>query len=292
MDVHAFLSDALAEDLGSGDLTTESCVPPSVRGRGRVRAKQPLVVAGLDLARRTFEVVRERLDLPHAALSWSAHAADGDAVNAGAVVAEIEGPTQILLIGERLALNLLMKLSGIATHVRGHVDAAAGGTLRVVDTRKTTPLLRDLEKYAVRCGGASNHRRGLYDGVLVKDNHVDAVGSLAEAVRRARAANHHLVRVQVEVRSLAELEEALTTPADALLLDNLDDDTLATAIGRARAVKPGLILEASGNMSIARIARIKHLGLDVVSAGGLIHQATWADLSMKIERLADGPDGR
>jgi nicotinate-nucleotide pyrophosphorylase (carboxylating) len=292
MDIRAFLSDALAEDLGSGDLTTESCVPPTVRGVGRVRAKQPLVVAGLDLARRTFEVVRERLDLPHAELSWTAHVADGDAVPTGTVVAEIRGPTQILLIGERLALNLLMKLSGIATHVRSHVDAAAGGTLRVVDTRKTTPLLRDLEKYAVRCGGASNHRRGLYDGVLVKDNHVDAVGSLAEAVRRARAANHHLVRVQVEVRSLDELDQALTTPADALLLDNLDDATLAEAIRRARAVKPALILEASGNMSVERIARIKHLGLDVVSAGGLIHQATWADLSMKIERVAGGSDGR
>jgi len=292
MDVRAFLSEALSEDLGSGDLTTESCVPATVLGHGRVRAKQPLVVAGLDLARRTFEVVRERLDLPEAELVWTAHVADGDAVPAGSVVAEIHGPTRILLIGERLALNLLMKLSGIATHVRRHVDAAAGGTLRVVDTRKTTPLLRDLEKFAVRCGGASNHRRGLYDGVLVKDNHVDAVGSLPEAVRRARAANHHLVRVQVEVRSLDELEEALTTPADAVLLDNLDDETLAAAIRRARAVKPGLILEASGNMSVERIARIKHLGLDVVSAGGLIHQANWADLSMKIERVAGGFDGR
>jgi nicotinate-nucleotide pyrophosphorylase (carboxylating) len=282
MDLERFLRAALDEDLGPGDLTTSSTVPRELRGRGRVLAKQDLVVCGLDVARQVFAVTAARLDLPGP--TWTARAADRDRAPKGTVIAELEAPLQVVLIGERLALNLLMKLCGIATHVARYVAAAEGGTLRVVDTRKTTPLLRDLEKYAVVCGGAANHRRGLYDGVLVKDNHVDAVGSLAEAVRRARAAAHHLVRVQVEVRSLSELDEALETDADAVLLDNLDDATLGEAVRRVRLRRPGWITEASGNMTIERIAAIKHLGLDFLSAGGLIHQATWADLSLKIHR--------
>lgn len=281
MDLDRFLNDALTEDLGHGDLTTESCIPPERTGAGRVLAKQDLVVAGIDVARRVFPIVARRLDM-EAAIRWESLANDGERVASGTVIATIEAPMQVILIGERLALNLLMKLCGIATHVRPYVDAAGTGGLRVVDTRKTTPLLRDLEKYAVRCGGASNHRHGLYDGVLVKDNHVDAVGSLHEAVRRARMAAHHLVRVQVEVRTLDELDEALASPADAVLLDNMDDATLAECVRRARAKRPGLVLEASGNMTAERIARISGIGLDFVSAGGLIHQARWADLSLKI----------
>ncbi len=283
MDLDRFLNDALTEDLGHGDLTTESCVPPDLAGSGRVLAKQDLIVAGLDIARRVFPIVARRLDT-EAEIRWDALAKDGDRVAAGTVIATIRAPMQVILIGERLALNLLMKLCGIATHVRTYVDAAGDGGTRVVDTRKTTPLLRDLEKYAVRCGGAHNHRHGLYDGVLVKDNHVDAVGSLGEAVRRARAAAHHLVRVQVEVRSLDELEQALESPADAVLLDNMDDATLAECVRRARARKPTLVLEASGNMTAERIGRIAGIGLDFVSAGGLIHQARWADLSLKVTR--------
>lgn len=283
MDLDRLLREALDEDLGSGDLTTEATVPADRRGHGIVRAKADLVVCGLDVAARVFAVTAARLALP--APTWTSRAADGQRVPSGTVVAEVTGPTRVLLIGERLALNLLMKLSGIASHVATYVAAAEGGTLRVVDTRKTTPLLRDLEKYAVRCGGAANHRHGLYDGVLVKDNHVDAVGSLSVAVARARAAAHHLVRVEVEVRSLGELEEALTTAADAVLLDNFDDASLVEAVRQIRVRRPGLLVEASGNMTPERIAAIKGIGLDYVSAGGLVHQARWADLSMKVRQI-------
>ena len=185
-------------------------------------------------------------------------------------------------MAERPALNSLMKLCGIATHTRTFVDVAGPG-LRVVDTRKTTALWRDLEKYAVRCGGAHNHRRGLYDGVMVKDNHISAVGSLTEAVRRVRAEVHHLVRIEVEARTLAEVDEALTTDAEVILLDNMDDDTLREAVRRARAARP-VVLEASGNMTAERVARLAEIGVDVVSAGALIHQARWVDLSLKVQR--------
>jgi nicotinate-nucleotide pyrophosphorylase (carboxylating) len=282
MDLHELIRAALDEDLGPGDLTTEATVPRDLIGVGTIRAKQPLVVCGTQVVRRVFEITADRMDgyLHH----YTVDAEDGVRVEAGAQVAEVEGEMRVLLVAERLALNLLMKLSGIATHVATFVAAAEGGTLRVVDTRKTTPLLRDLEKLAVRCGGATNHRHGLYDGVLVKDNHVDAVGSLTEAVRLARAAAHHLVRVEVEVRSLAELDEALGTAADVVLLDNMDDPTLIEAVRRIRATRPALLIEASGNMTPERIAAIKGIGVDFVSAGGLIHQARWADLSMKIRR--------
>ncbi len=284
MDLDRFLRDALLEDVGSGDLTTNATVPRDRNGRALLLVKQDLVVCGLALAPRVFAETARFLDFPETSVVWTSAAGDGDRVASRTVIAEIAAPIQVILVGERLALNLLMKLSGIATHVARYVAAAEGGTLRVVDTRKTTPLLRDLEKYAVRCGGAGNHRRGLYDGVLVKDNHVDAVGSLGEAVRRAREAAHHLVRVQVEVRTLAELDEALETAADAVLLDNLDDATLVEAVRRIRAKRPGWIVEASGNVTVERIAAIKGFGLDFVSVGGLIHQATWADLSLKIQR--------
>lgn len=285
MDLDRFLADALTEDLGPGDLTTDATVPRSLCGMGRVVAKQELVVAGQEVGARVFPLTASRLGFATTEVQVRLLVPDGERVTAGTCLAEVHAPTRVLLTGERLALNLWMKLCGIATHTRRFVDATGPDGPAVVDTRKTTPLLRDLEKEAVRCGGARNHRRGLYDGVLVKDNHVDAVGSLSEAVRRARAASHHLVRVQVEVRTLQEVEEALGTEADALLLDNFDDDGLREAVRRVRAARPRLFLEASGNLSLERLPRLRHLGLDAVSIGALIHQATWSDLSMKIRSL-------
>lgn len=281
MNLRALVAAAVDEDLGPGDLTTESTVDAGLAGAGRVLAKQDLVVAGHDVARAVFAEVDERLG---GVTRYEGVCPDGARVGRGTVVAEVTGPLRNLLVAERPALNFLMRLCGIATNTRRYVEAAGPDGPAVVDTRKTTPLHRGLEKAAVRAGGGRNHRHALFDGVLVKDNHVDAVGSLAEAVRRARAANHHLVRVEVEVRSLAELDEALDTAADALLLDNFDDATLAVAVSRARARRPGLVLEASGNITPERIAAIRHLGLDLVSAGGLVHQAVWADLSMKVRR--------
>lgn len=281
MNLRELVSAALAEDLGPGDITTDATIPRSLQGAAEMVAKSPLVLAGIDVAKEVFaEVDRQR----GGATSFTALAPEGADIASGVVVARVVGPLGNLLVAERTALNFVMRLSGIATNTRRHVDAAGPAGPRIVDTRKTTPLHRELEKAAVRAGGGFNHRHALYDGVLIKNNHIDALGSLREAVRRARAGTHHLVRVEVEVRTLAELEEALETDAEVLLLDNMGDDELQEAVRRARAVRP-VVLEASGNMNVERISRISSFGLDLISVGGLIHHAVWADLSLRVRSV-------
>lgn len=285
MNVRELVARAIEEDIGPGDLTTESCVPRGRIGHAEIIAKQPdLVVCGQDVASEVFRQVAQR----EGGDAWySARVADGTVVADRTAIARIDAPLRVILMGERLALNLLMKLSGIATNTRAWSAAAEGSALRVVDTRKTTPLLRELEKYAVRCGGGHNHRMALFDGVMVKDNHIRAAGGIEAAVRAVRARVHHLVRIEVEVTTLAELDEALAAGADVVLLDNMSDDLLKACVQRTRSTKPETILEASGNMNPERIARIKDIGLDVVSAGGLIHQATWVDFSLAIRGVED-----
>lgn len=272
---------ALEEDVGPGDVTTESTVPSGVVGRARLYAKQDLVVCGHEPAAEVFRQL---------GASWQVVVPDGASAGPGVTIGYAAGPSRALITGERVALNFLMRLSGIATHTASVVAGAAG--LRVLDTRKTTPLHRSLEKHAVRCGGAFNHRGALYDGVLIKDNHVVAAGGVTAAIRGARAAAHHLLKIECEVESLDELREALDAGADAILLDNMDDETLATAIGinEATTRRSGPAwLEASGNMTGPRIASLqallasRGLALDAVSMGGLIHQARWADISMRLE---------
>ena len=280
MNLRQIVAAAVDEDLGPGDLTTMATVPAKLTGEGRVLAKQPLIVCGHEVAAMVFDEVTSRLG---GRCTYEIKVAEAVAVPDRTVIAAVRGNLRNIIIGERVALNFLMKLCGIATHTRRYVDAAGPNGPKVVDTRKTTPLLRDLEKHAVRCGGAFNHRRALFDGVMVKDNHIQATGSLTEAVRRARAEVHHLVKIEVEARTMAEVELAASTDAEVILLDNFDDDGLRAAVARARALRPGIILEASGNMTPERIARLGGMGLDLVSAGGLIHQATWADLSLKIQ---------
>jgi nicotinate-nucleotide pyrophosphorylase (carboxylating) len=279
MQLQALVAAALDEDLGAaGDLTTDACIPADRSGLATIVAKQDLVVSGHAAAAEVFRQVAARAG---ATVTYRPVTPDGEPAPRGALVADVEGPLAVLLSGERVALNLLMRLSGIATHARAYVEAA-DGRVSVVDTRKTTPLLRALEKAAVRHGGARNHRFALYDGVMIKDNHIAAVGGIRRAVQAVRARVHHLVRIEVEVTTLDELEEALDAGADVVLLDNMDDEGLAAAVGRARRVRPEVVLEASGNMTPERIARIRDLGLDLVSAGGLVHQARWADLSMQV----------
>lgn len=262
---------AFEEDVGPGDLTTRACVDPALRGEGHIVANDDLVVSGLQVAHVVFDVG----DAGFAPL-----VSDGDAVQRGTRVARVRGSLANILTCERLALNFLMRLSGIATNTR-RIVGAAQGRLRVVDTRKTTPLHRELEKAAVRHGGGHNHRFGLYDGVMIKDNHIRAVGSIGEAVGKARNAVHHLVRVEVEVESLEQLDEALAAGADVILLDNMDDATIQAAVARAAG---RATLEASGNMDATRIEALREVtGLDVVSVGGLIHQATWVDYSLDLE---------
>lgn len=278
MDLREIVRLALAEDVGPRDVTTEATVPADRRGAAAVRAKQDLVVAGHAAA---AEVMRQ------VGAEYTVLVPDGTAVEKGTVVATVRGPLRAVLTGERLALNFLMRLCGIATHTRQVVSVAP--SLKVVDTRKTTPLLRHLEREAVRMGGGANHRFALYDGVLIKDNHIAAAGGISAAVADARAQCHHLLRIEIEVGDLHQLREALDAGVDAVLLDNMDDATLAQAVALARAWQAAgsgrVLLEASGNMTAERLPRIAALGIDLVSMGGLIHQATWADLSMKVTEV-------
>lgn len=260
---------ALAEDIGGGDITTSSTVPPGLRGRAVIRAKQPLVVCGHTEARAVFDA----MDATYTAL-----VAEGERVEPGTLVAELTGRVADLLTGERVALNFLMHLSGIATHTRSVVAAAAN--IRVVDTRKTIPLLRAQQRRAVRAGGGANHRFALYDGVLIKDNHIVAAGGVQPAIAAARAVAHHLLKIEVEVESYAEAEEAVNAGADVIMLDNMTDEQMAEIIA---AFRGRALFEGSGNMTAARLPRLAETGVDVVSIGGLIHQARWVDLSMKLD---------
>jgi nicotinate-nucleotide pyrophosphorylase (carboxylating) len=262
---------ALAEDIGPGDLTSEAIFAGEQRGEARIFAKQPLVVSGLEIAAAVFAA---------RGCALTRVASDGDRLEVGGDLARITGRVRDLLIAERVALNFLMRLSGIATHT-ATVAAAGAGRIKVVDTRKTTPLHRGLEKAAVRHGGGFNHRFALYDGVMIKDNHIAAAGGIRQAVDAVRARVHHLVRIEVEVEDLAQLDEALACGAEVVLLDNMDDAQIEAAVARTAG---RAITEASGNMDAARIARLAAMDHppDIVSVGGLIHQSRWVDLSMKM----------
>jgi nicotinate-nucleotide pyrophosphorylase (carboxylating) len=272
---------AFDEDLGpSGDITTSACVPPEARAEAAVRAKEDLVLFGLDVFRRVFE----RLD---PGVTLEPIAKDGDEVKAGTIVMRATGRATSLLIGERPALNFLMRLSGIATQARRLSAATAGTRARLVDTRKTTPGWRALEKAAVKAGGGGNHRMGLFDGVLIKDNHIEAAGGIPSAVERARAHAHHLVKVEVEASTLAQVEQCLAAEVEGILLDNMDDALLQASVGRIRGweAQTGrrVVIEASGNMTAERLPRVAATGVDLISMGALTHQARSVDLSMKLK---------
>jgi nicotinate-nucleotide pyrophosphorylase (carboxylating) len=272
--VKALVETALAEDLGRGDLTTFLTVGEDVRARAEIVAKQDGVIAGLPLLQRIFAIVGD------GAVSVTTHVVDGEEVRAGSVVATLAGAAQDLLVGERLSLNFLQHLSGIATLTKRFVTAVAGTRARVVDTRKTTPGLRALEKYAVRAGGGWNHRMGLDDGVLIKDNHIVAAGGVREAVERARAGAPHTVKIEVECTDLSQLGDALAAGADAILLDNMTVATMKEAVKR---VNGRALLEASGGVTLATIRAVAETGVDLVSVGALTHSAPALDLSMKVE---------
>lgn len=262
---------ALAEDLGSGDVTTRAIVAADQAASGVFLARRACVVAGLELAREVFRQID-----PLVVFLGVAH--DGDICAAGDAIARVNGPAASLVIGERTALNFLQWLSGVATETHRFVDAAAG-RVNVLDTRKTIPTLRAVLKYAVRCGGGINHRMGLYDGVLVKDNHIRLAGGVEEAVRRVRATGTPL-EIEVEAQSLADVDAALAARADVIMLDNLDDDELRAAIARiARRAH----VEISGGVTLERLRNIAPLGADDVSVGAITHSAPAADISLEIE---------
>jgi nicotinate-nucleotide pyrophosphorylase (carboxylating) len=263
---------ALEEDIGPGDVTTEAIIPPDLQGEAHIRAKAVLVAAGLPVAARVFQ----KLD---AKVNFAAAVDDGQEVEKGTVLARLTGPVASILTGERVALNFLQRLSGIATFTRSMVAQVAGSHAVLIDTRKTTPGWRALEKYAVHQGGGRNHRLGLYDAVLIKNNHLTAVGSIGEAVRLAKARAHPRLKIEVEVTDLQGLEEALNAGADRILLDNMDDAALRQAVeltgGRA-------ILEASGGMTKERLPKVAATGVDFISMGALTHSAPAVDIHLRL----------
>lgn len=265
---------ALLEDIShGGDLTTEAIVPASRRARGKIVARKPGVTAGVQAAALAFELLDNRTE-------FTIHARDGERVRPGQAIVTIDGPARALLTGERTALNIMCRLSGIATATRALVDLIQSYPARVVCTRKTTPGLRVLEKYAVRCGGGANHRFGLDDAVLIKDNHLALAGSIAAAVAAVRERAGHMVKVEIEVDTLEQLREALETRVDAVLLDNMTPEQLAQAVAM---VDGRLTTEASGTITPERVAAVAASGVDLISSGWLTHSAPALDLGLDVE---------
>ncbi len=274
----------LAEDVGSGDVTTHRVVSKDARARASMVAREACVVAGLPVARAVFRAV-------DSAVAVSLQAAEGDAVDSGAVLAVVEGAAAPILTAERVALNLVQRLSGIATMTRRYVEAIAGTGASVSDTRKTTPGLRVFEKYAVRVGGGRNHRRGLFDAILIKDNHRAIAGGAAAAVAAARQARGPAMPIQIEVDSLAELRQVLDLGVDAVLLDNMTPAQAAEAVALVRAHPHGRYcwIEASGGITLATIRAYAEAGVDTISSGALTHSAPAVDIALDFElpRQAD-----
>jgi nicotinate-nucleotide pyrophosphorylase (carboxylating) len=264
---------ALLEDIGrGGDLTTEAIVEPNREATAQVIARSSGIIAGVSVAVLAFRLLEERID---AAILTG----DGERIEAGGVVAEIAGSARAILTAERTALNFLSHLSGIATATRALVDLVAGTRAKIADTRKTTPGLRALERYAVACGGGTNHRFGLDDGILIKDNHLALAGSIRAAVADARARAGHMVKIEIEVDTLEQLDEALAEPIDAVLLDNMKPAMLAEAV---RVVDGRVLVEASGGVDESNVLEIARTGVDVISVGRLTHSAPALDVSLEM----------
>ena len=263
---------AIEEDIGTGDITTDNLVSPDLLGKGIIIAKEPLVIAGLDVASEVFkrfdpDIVFEPLFI------------DGDFIEKDKIVINVEGKLSALLKGERIALNFLQRLSGIATNVRSFVNEMGNSSVSLVDTRKTTPGMRILEKQAVRAGGAENHRTGLYDGVLIKDNHIAVCGGIKNAVELVRQKISHLIKIEVEVSNLDEVKEALDSKADVIMLDNMDLKQIKEATG---LINGRAIVEVSGMVKKEALKELAGTGVDIISAGALTHTARSVDLSMRI----------
>lgn len=269
----AIIDLALAEDIGTGDVTTLATVPAETRARGAMIAKAEGVISGLAAAAAVFH----RVD---PSISVVLRVTDGAAVRPKTVIAEVEGPARSILMAERVALNLVQRLSGVATLTARYVAAVAGTKARIVDTRKTTPGLRVLEKQAVRDGGGHNHRVGLSDGILIKDNHLAAIGGpdrISRAIERARAFAPHTLKVEVEVTTLEEVQQALDAGADVILLDNMDLETMRRAV---ELVAGRALLEASGGITLATVRAVAETGVDLISVGALTHSAPALDISL------------
>jgi nicotinate-nucleotide pyrophosphorylase (carboxylating) len=264
---------ALAEDIHTGDITTLSVLPKPRNISARLVAKEPMVLAGVAVAERVFAQIDP-------SISFTAAFSDGDRLEKGDVIARMEGDAAALLMGERVSLNLMQRMSGIATQTAAYVEEIEGTGARVVDTRKTTPGLRVLEKYAVRVGGGTNHRTGLYDGVLIKENHIAAAGGILEAVRLARAYIPHTLKIEVETETLDQVDLALQAGADIIMLDNMTLDEMTRAVG---VIAKRALVEASGGVNLQSIKAIAQTGVDIISVGALTHSVRAMDISMLME---------
>lgn len=263
--------DALAEDLGlAGDITTNATVPVNAMARAVFAARKAGVISGLGVAAAAFAALDARI-------RFEPVVADGDWAQAGSIVAMVEGPARAVLTAERVALNFLGRMSGIATLTRRYVEAVAGTKAAIADTRKTTPGMRAFEKYAVRCGGGMNHRSGLFDAILIKDNHIVAASGIAAALAAAKARAGHLVKIEIEVDTLEQLDVVLAHGADAVLLDNMTTDQLRAAVER---IGGRMITEASGGVSLETVRGIAETGVDLISVGALTHSAAVLDLGL------------
>ncbi|MCP3926393.1 MAG: carboxylating nicotinate-nucleotide diphosphorylase [Desulfobacterales bacterium] len=276
MDQVQYIIDfALTEDIGPGDITTDNLIDESQMGKGIILAKQKLIVCGADVVKKVFHTLDSNTKV-------KSFMKDGEIAESGDVMFEIEGTLRTLLKGERTALNFLQRLSGIATNTKSFVELMGDSKARLVDTRKITPGLRVLEKYAVTVGGAYNHRTALYDGVMIKDNHIAVSGGIKKAVATVREKISHLVKIEVEVSNMDELSEALEAKADVIMLDNMDLKQIKEAVA---FVKGKAVLEVSGLVTKKNLKELSETGVDIISSGALTHQAQSVDISMRIQNL-------
>jgi len=273
--IYAFASDLLKEDLGRGDITTQATVRGGARARGRFLAKQDFVLCGLEIAEAVFGTLDPNIEI-------ESRVYDGEAIKAGTSFAQIEGPATSLLSGERTALDLLQRLSGVATITKAFVDSVAGTGAKIVDTRKTTPGLRLLEKYAVSVGGGHNHRFGLDDGVLIKDNHIAIAGGIRRAIELARNSVHHLLKIEIEVANRSQLIEAIEARADTIMLDNMNAEEIRESVNIIRERAPGCLIEVSGGVNLETVRSFAECGVDLISVGAITHSATAVDISLKM----------
>jgi nicotinate-nucleotide pyrophosphorylase (carboxylating) len=267
------IEQALLEDIHTGDITTQALIPADSRASARLIAKEEMTLAGLFVAEKVFK----RLN---ADVEFIPGLAEGALAARGALIATVRGSAAELLMGERVALNLLQRLSGIATLTSRYVSAVAGTGARIVDTRKTTPGLRELEKYAVRVGGGINHRTGLYDGILIKENHIAATGGIGEAIKRARDYIPHTLKIEIETETLAQVNEALASGADIIMLDNMSIVDMRSAVV---AIAGRALVEASGGVTLETVRAIAETGVDIISVGALTHSARAMDISMLLD---------
>jgi len=272
--VDKIIEQALLEDIGTGDITTESIIPSNLKAKGIIKTSDEGVIAGLDIARLVFQ----KLDSDN---TFQEKIKDGTKITQGKLLAEITGSARTILKGERVALNFLQRMSGIATITSKFCQEVKDFPVRIVDTRKTTPGLRILEKYAVRMGGGHNHRFGLYDAVLIKDNHIAAAGGIKSAVNSVRKQISHTVKIEVEVENLSQLQEALEMRVDVIMLDNMNLNVMKKAV---KTAKDKVLLEASGRVTLENVKEIAQTGVDLISIGALTHSVKSLDISMEISK--------